>query len=92
MTNSTPKLAYPKALHFKFINLDTVIKQLFNEEPTSETIELKCFVDNLKGGYGEFYINLNPKTHEGNINPKDVAYSPFLTSEFEKLFKFEIIN
>jgi len=46
----------------------------------------KCFVNNPRG-YGEFYINLNRRTGEGEIRFKDTEYADFLTKEFEAEMK-----
>ena len=43
----------------------------------------KCFVDNGKR-YGEFYLNLNTKTGEGELLCKDKDYGVYLTTEFSK--------
>lgn len=47
---------------------------------------LKCFVEN-ENGYGEFYINLNTKTGEGEIVPKDLDYGNFLLSVLKQTLK-----
>ena len=44
---------------------------------------LKSFVENEKG-YGEFYLNLNPKTGKGEIVMKDPQYTDFLKEELVK--------
>ena len=43
----------------------------------------KCFLDNGKD-YGEFYLNLNQMTKEGEFKFKDHSYGNFLTMEFAK--------
>lgn len=47
---------------------------------------IKCFVSNPRG-YGEFYLNLNQKTGEGEIVFKDTNYGDFLGKEFEMEMK-----
>jgi len=44
---------------------------------------LKSFVNNERG-YGEFYLNLNPKTGKGEIVMKNPQYIKFLEKELSK--------
>lgn len=47
---------------------------------------LKCSYDK-DGAYGEFYLNLNPKTNEGELVRKDSGYSDVLMNAFREEMK-----
>jgi len=69
-------------MKFKYILLGEGVAKTENGFSGKGNWDLyKCFVKN-ENGYGEFFINLNRKTGEGEIKMKDTDYSDFLSREF----------
>lgn len=47
----------------------------------------KCFIREGKKGYGEFYININTRTGEGELVKKDDMFGDFLVKKFTEELK-----
>jgi len=55
---------------------------------TGDWMILKCFLEEIQA-YGEFFINLNLRSGEGEIACKDTAYSLDLIAAFSKEMRGE---
>lgn len=71
-------------MKFRYLVLANGVDKLENGfGGVGDWVLLKVFVEN-KNGYGEFYINLNKATGEGEIVPKEFGCAHFLIKEFTK--------
>ncbi len=69
-------------MEFNFIVLGKNLRRI--GEKKGNWMALKCFIGTGDKDYGEFYLNLNPKTGEGEILKKDGDYAYFLINEFTR--------